>query len=146
VELWERTARESIRDLIARYNAHGDSGRFEEVMKLFADDAVMELVTTDGTVQRYAGREHIATVLMDGDGLVSAVAAHHHVRHITATHQIDFVDQTHARGRSHFLVLMGHGLAHWGRYVDEYEVRNDGWVITIRRALTDGMIDNSPTR
>jgi hypothetical protein len=101
-------------------------------------------------VQRYAGREHIATVLMDvdanGDGLVSAVAAHHHVRHITATHQIDLVDQTHARGRSHFLVLTGHDLAHWGRYVDEYEVRNDCWVITVRRALTDGMIDNSPTR
>jgi hypothetical protein len=40
---------------------------------------------------------------------------------------------------------MGHGLDHWGRYIDEYGVRDDHWVITNRRAITDGRIESSPT-
>ncbi|MET0627555.1 MAG: nuclear transport factor 2 family protein [Acidimicrobiia bacterium] len=41
VELWELSAREEIRDLVARYNANGDTGRFPQVLELFAPDAVM---------------------------------------------------------------------------------------------------------
>jgi SnoaL-like domain len=149
MELWELTARECIRDLVARYNANGDSGRFEEMMKVFADDAVMELVALDGTVRRYEGTEHIASIFVDTKANwgveIEPAAAHHPVRHLTATHQIDLLDQSHARGRCYFLSLMGHGLDHWGRYVDEYGVRDDRWVITSRRALTDGKIDSSPT-
>ena len=36
----ELRARESIRDLVARYNANGDTGRFDQVVELFAPDAV----------------------------------------------------------------------------------------------------------
>ena len=32
----ELVARESIRDLVARYNPNGDSGRFDQVVELFA--------------------------------------------------------------------------------------------------------------
>ena len=28
MQLWELTARESIRDLVTRYNSNGDAGRF----------------------------------------------------------------------------------------------------------------------
>jgi ketosteroid isomerase-like protein len=149
VEFWELVARESIRDLVARYNANGDSGRFEQMMKVFADDAVVELVGTDGTVRRFEGVEHIATIFTDTkaswDVEVKPLAPGHHVRHLTATHQIDVIDETHARGRCYFLVLMGHGLDHWGRYIDEYGVDDDRWLITHRRAITDGRIDTSPT-
>ena len=55
-----------------------------------------------------------------------------------ATHQIDLEDRAHARGRSYFVVLMPHGVDHWGRYVDEYGVSDGRWLITSRRALTDG--------
>jgi hypothetical protein len=34
MEGWELTARESIRDLVIRYNANGDSGRFAQVLEL----------------------------------------------------------------------------------------------------------------
>jgi len=149
VEFWELVARESIRDLVARYNANGDSGRFEQMMKVFAADAVMELVGTDGSVRRFDGVEHISTIFSDTkanwDVEVKPLAAGHHVRHLTATHQIDLVDETRARGRCYFMVLMGHGLDHWGRYIDEYGVDDDGWRITHRRAITDGKIDTSPT-
>jgi SnoaL-like domain len=149
VEFWELVARESIRDLVARYNANGDSGRFEQMMQVFADDAVVELVGTDGSVRRFEGIEHIATIFTDTkanwDVEVKPLAPGHHVRHLTATLQIDLVDERHARGRCYFMVLMGHGLDHWGRYIDEYGVDEDRWLITHRRAITDGRIDTSPT-
>ena len=98
MELWELVARESIRDLVARYNANGDSGRFEQMMKVFADDAVVELVGTDGSVRRFEGTEDIATIFTgtkaNWDVEVKPTAAGHHVRHLTATHQIDLVDET----------------------------------------------------
>lgn len=149
MELWELIARESIRDLVARYNANGDSGRFEELLKVFADDAVMELVTADGTVQRYEGLEQVRTIFTNTKAMwdtgAKDLGARHHVRHFTATHQIDLVDETHPRGRCYFLVVMGHGVDHWGRYIDEYGVRQDRWVITRRRALSDGRIAGGMT-
>ncbi len=161
MELWELIARESIRDLVARYNANGDSGRFEQMLACFAQDASMELVAADGTVRRYDGIEQVATIFTetkanwDAGAKASATAGggtgtgvpgtappgRHHIRHFTGTHQIDLVDEAHARGRCYFFVIMPHGLDHWGRYVDEYGVRDGRWVITLRRALSDGRVD-----
>ncbi len=150
MELWELIARESIRDLVARYNANGDSGRFEQMLSVFANDASMELVV-DGDVRRYDGIDQVATIFTEAKDSFAKAAdgsadrsraensgAQHHVRHFTATHQIDLVDESHARGRCYFLVLMPHGIDHWGRYIDEYGVRDERWVITRRRAQVDG--------
>jgi len=147
MELWELIARESIRDLVARYNANGDSGRFPQMLEVFADDASMELVAVDGTVRRYDGIDQVATIFTDTKANWDATVAsgtggqgkpRHHIRHFTATHQIDLIDESFARGRCYFLVVMAHGLDHWGRYVDEYGVRDGRWVITSRRAFSDG--------
>jgi 3-phenylpropionate/cinnamic acid dioxygenase small subunit len=147
MELWELIARESIRDLVARYNANGDAGRFEQMLAVFAEDASMELVAADGTVRRYDGIDQVATIFTETKANWDAGAAtppgRHHIRHFTGTHQIDLVDETHARGRCYFFVIMPHGLDHWGRYVDEYGVRDGRWVITLRRALSDGRTDRS---
>ncbi len=43
MEIWELTARESIRELVARYNCLGDTCRIGEKVDLFAPDAVLEL-------------------------------------------------------------------------------------------------------
>jgi ketosteroid isomerase-like protein len=152
MELWELVARESIRDLVARYNANGDSGRFAEMMKVFADDAVMELVAADGSVRRYEGAAQVATIFTEtksgwdgGTAATTGTMSRHHVRHFTATHQIDLVDETAAKGRLYYMVLMAHGVDHWGRYVDEYGVRDGRWLITKRRALSDGRMEHSLT-
>src|SRR3954454_4093763 len=58
MEHWELAAREAIRDLVARYNANGDAGRFAPVVELFAPDAVMD-VGDGGT---YTGHAEILTI------------------------------------------------------------------------------------
>src|SRR3954470_1238678 len=44
METWELLAREAIRDLVARYNANGDTGRIDQVVALFAPDAVLDVM------------------------------------------------------------------------------------------------------
>ena len=54
MELTDLLAREAIRDLVARYNAYGDSGLLDRMIELFAEDAVLE----EGD-DRYEGRDAI---------------------------------------------------------------------------------------
>lgn len=64
----ELLARESIRDLVARYNMLGDSGRIDEVAALFRPDGCLE--TGDRTATRVVrGREQIRELLRDQRGL-----------------------------------------------------------------------------
>ncbi len=142
MELWELTARESIRDLVARYNANGDSGRFAQMLAVFAADAVLELVSMEGDLQRFEGVEQMAALFTGTksrwDRATDGDARRHHVRHLVGSHQIDLQDRDHALGRSYFVVLMADGVDHWGRYLDEYGVRDGQWLITGRRVVTDG--------
>ena len=133
----------------ARYNANGDSGRFEEMLKVFADDAVMELVAPDGTVQRYEGLEQVRTIFTSTKAMWDAGAKELPRGPPCAPlhrHPSDRPGGRDARGRCYFMVLMGHGVDHWGRYIDEYGVRHDRWVITRRRALSDGSVAGGMTR
>ncbi|MFZ9083735.1 MAG: nuclear transport factor 2 family protein [Ilumatobacteraceae bacterium] len=135
----ERTvAREQIRDLVARYNANGDTGRFAQVRALFADDAVMRIEPD----QEFAGIEAIMTIFT---GATSDTASSNltHVRHFTSTHQIDFDDASHATGRLYFAVLTDVGLDHWGRYVDRYVRSANGWLFAHRSVSVDGWAQNS---
>ena len=147
MDLWELEAREAIRDLVTRYNSNGDSGRFAQVLELFAPDAVMEIVGADGVITPYRGRDEIATIFTGTRDRWAASAqsrrAPAYIRHCVFTHQIDVLDRTHARGRCYFQVLMAHGLDHWGRYVDEYEVRDGRWLFSVRRVTTDGRVADS---
>ena len=135
MEYWELEARECIRDLAARYNANGDSGRFEAMLALFADDAVME-----ASGQTYSGsaaiRDFFESVARNTTTSGDALARF--VRHFTSTHQIDIVDRSSAKGRAYFLVLTDQGLDHWGRYIDEYRRMNGTWVISRRQAVLEG--------
>jgi hypothetical protein len=138
MESWELVARESIRDLVARYNANGDTGRFDQVVALFAPDAVMDV---DGTV--YEGREQIRTIFTGAADSLRDRPGPLLLRHFTATLQIDVESETFARGRCYYQVLMAHGLDHWGRYIDEYAPVDGQWLFTKRREILDGSIEGS---
>lgn len=129
MEVWELTARESIRDLVARYNANADSGRFDDVLALFADDATMTVLGKTST--GVAKIRSIFTETRDRD-------IPGPVRHHTSTHQIDVVDAANAGGRCYFVVLTANGLDHWGRYVDTYALVDGRWVFTDRQVTVDG--------
>ena len=140
MELWELIARESIRDCIARYNANGDTGRWDEMMTVFAPDAIFEpfdevIVGAEairaflvGVAERTAKRPQSEEATAGGRQFV---------RHFTATTQIDVLNESHARARSYYMVVTASGVDHWGRYIDEYGIIDGRWVITKRVVTTD---------
>lgn len=130
MELWELIAREAVRDLVARYNANGDAGRIDEVVALFAPDAVMDVTGTC-----YTGQAEIRGMF---DRTIRAINATTPIQHHTSTLQIDVLDERHVRARSYFQVLMAGRLDHWGRYVDEFGFVDDRWVFTHRQVTVTG--------
>lgn len=142
MELWELTAREAIRDLVARYNANGDAGRLEHVYELFLPEATMEVGELGEERRVYAGLDEIKTIFTGAVQNFRDTAAerrqHRYLRHSVTTHQIDLVDRHHATGRAYFSVIRANGLDHWGRYLDEYEERDGRWRFGRRVVITDG--------
>lgn len=132
-------ARDEIRDLVARYNANGDTGRFAQVRELFTNDAVMRIEPD----QEYVGIDAIMTIFTGTSSNTAAANALTHVRHFTSTHQIDLEDDSHASGRLYFAVLTDVGLDHWGRYVDRYVRTVEGWRFARRSVSVDGWSDSS---
>jgi uncharacterized protein (TIGR02246 family) len=122
------TDEEAIRAVIARYNLYGDSGRFDEMLSLFVEDAT---VVVDGT--SYGGIGQIRALFTTAAGPVPE-----HVRHHTSTHVID-VDVDRASARCYFQVLTSQGLDHWGRYRDELVKVDGAWRFARREVRVDGM-------
>jgi hypothetical protein len=136
MELWELVARESIRDLVARYNANGDSGRFDALMALFADDAVLEVVDQ----QTYRGRDEIRSLFTgaaEGDPEIKLPTV---LRHHVSTHQIDLLSEQLAKGRCYFVVFTESGPDHWGRYEDEYREVSGRWLFATRKVRVDARV------
>lgn len=134
MEHWELEAREAIRDLVARYNANGDSGRFAQVIELFAPDAVMDV----GREVDYTGHDEILTIFTGTRDRVVGADRPMYMRHYTATHQIDLLSPSEAKGRCYYHVLTPNGLDHWGRYIDDYKVVDGVWRFAHRKVTTDG--------
>jgi len=138
VEAWECAAREAIRDLVARYNANGDAGRFDAVLALFADDAV--LVTPDAAHRGRAAIRALFESTARRTGDADAGGRARLVRHFTSTHQIDVESENEASGRCYYAVLTERGLDHWGRYVDAYRRVDGAWLFAQRRVSVDAAV------
>jgi hypothetical protein len=135
MEQWELVARESIRDLVARYNGNGDAGRVDSVVELFTPDAVLDVM---GTAHR--GHAEIRRMFEQAISDIAEGAASQRpvVQHHTSTLQIEVGSPESARARSYFQVIMGGGLDHWGRYVDEFGVVDGTWLFTHRHVTVAG--------
>ena len=140
MEHWELVARESIRDLVARYNANGDSGRFDPMLEVFAEEATLEL--PDRVCRGRAEIRSFLEGVSSGTGRGKGARARF-IRHFTATHQIDVLNEDQAKGRAYFQVLTDRGLDHWGRYVDEYRRVDGRWLILQRKVTVDGAVPDS---
>ena len=140
MDLHELVARESARDLVARYNACGDGDQLDEMISLFADDAVMD-------VGDWGRHEGLAAIRAFFEGVrrpanADPATKRRFIRHFTATHLIDVESPNRARGQCYFLVLSTDGLDHWGRYLDIYTNSNGPWLFAHRKVIVEGMIPN----
>jgi len=143
MNLEELAARESIRDLVARYNFYGDTGRITELADLFLPDGEFEL--DDGTeLHRCRGRAEITALLESIKQRWVAEArdlkTSGRVFHSVGTHVIDVLDSDHARGHAYVSLIRSGGLAEWGRYLDEYQRTSDGWRFSRRRVFREGEV------
>ncbi|MEM7139794.1 MAG: nuclear transport factor 2 family protein [Actinomycetota bacterium] len=139
-EPWELEAREAIRDLVARYNANGDSGRFPQVLELFTPEAVMHIPS--GSHRGLAEIEAMFTnaARKTGDRSADPGAAAAFIRHFTATLQIDLAGPDDATSRCYYQVLTDRGLDHWGRYIDTYRRLDGRWLFAERTVTVDGRV------
>jgi hypothetical protein len=128
MELWELTAREHVRDLIAHYNLAGDRGWLDDVMRLFAADATLSIDGVD-----HVGHGAIRAVFEDAKGPHPELVRHH-----TATLRIDVPAPDQATSRCYFQVLTINGLDHWGRYADRFACVDGRWLFTHRSVRVDG--------
>jgi uncharacterized protein (TIGR02246 family) len=141
VQTWELIAREQIRDLVASYAHFADSGRFDALLELFAEDGVLH----GGDAPEAKGREAIRAFLTGTGADLKSVTPVALIRHHVSNLRIDIESQSKANGAAYFFVVTDRGPDHWGRYRDAYVQENGRWLFQHRRARLDGFAPNSWT-
>ena len=137
MELWELVAREEIRDTIIRYAHYADSGRADDFVGLFTEDARFEI--KDRVVHQ--GRDEIRGMLEGAKSGVVERAKSLLIRHHNTNLLIDFESPDRARTRLYFLAVMEDGADHWGRYRDVLVAQPDGrWRFQERVVRLDGHV------
>jgi hypothetical protein len=136
METWELVAREGIRDIVARYNHAGDTGRFDDMVGCFASDG--ELVLVGG--ERYRGHDALHAFF---SGVGEAAPGFTYLRHCVTNLLIDVVDEQQAGASSYFQVITDIGLDHWGRYRDRLTPVAGRWLLAQRSVRTDGYAPGS---
>jgi len=145
MELWELTARERVRDTLARYTWSGDAFRLSELAMAFCEDGILEIRGRE----RLRGRDAIVEFLGGGPepgGDEARRAARRAsadpqrpriVRHDVTNVRFLEVDHDEARVASYFTVFTEIGLDHMGRYRDRMVPVGDRWLIAHRFVSTD---------
>src|SRR5512143_1025728 len=101
MELWELAAREAIRSTINHYAQCADSGRFDDLVELFAPDGVLE-ITGQAPLQ---GRDAIRVFLTGTKTRLASDTARPLIRHHVSSIDIVVADTQHASARSYFFVI-----------------------------------------
>ena len=141
METWELIAREEIRELVARYAHFADTGRFDDLAALFADDGVLR-IDERAPVE---GPDGIRAFLVATGDELRASPAVTAIRHHVASVRIDVTARDAATGAAYFLVVGDRGPDHWGRYRDRFVSRDGGWRFAERRVRVDGSAPGSWT-
>jgi hypothetical protein len=133
---WELAAREAIRDLVARYNALGDRGHWDDLVALFAPNGEIHVPELGGFVGHEALRDFFTTAASGGGEREKPARVWHH----TSTLVIDLEGQESAAAKCYYAVITGGGLDHWGRYRDAYTRVGSTWLFARRDVTVDGMV------
>jgi hypothetical protein len=136
VDLWELTARERIRDTLARYSWSGDSLRLQEFAQAFCEDGELQLRGRDPVRGRGAIVEFLRGVTVS-DTRPTGSGVAHVVRHNVTNIRFLEITPQQARVASYFTVFTGIGLDHHGRYRDTFVPVEGEWLIRHRFISTD---------
>ena len=141
IEPWALSAREHIRDTLARYTWSGDARRVDELALAFCEDGVLEVRGRP----RLEGRTAIAAFI---GGVATAADEQERprgpadrvpriVRHNVTNVRFTAITPTTALVESYFTVLTEIGLDHLGRYRDTFVPVGEQWLIQHRLVSTD---------
>jgi hypothetical protein len=136
MEFAELIARESIREIVAAYSHHADSGRFDELVALFSVDGVLEVKGEPVVTGHDAIRAYLGGVGRD----LADTSTTQLIRHFVTNLRIEVSSPSEATGACYFLVVTDRGVDHWGRYRDTYARNDDAWRFARRTVTTDGFV------
>jgi len=139
MELWELTARELVRETIARYAHLVDRGRIDELVELFAEDGTLEA----GDPPPAHGRAAIREFFLGTRDRLAAATVRPLIRHHVSNVLVVLEDRKTATAESYFLAVTERGPDHWGRYRDRLVERDGRWLFQHRRAKRDGQAAGS---
>jgi len=137
MELWELSAREHIRDSLARYNWSGDALRLDELAQTFCEDGELELRGSQSAQGRAAIVEFLGGAVAAPSAAAKASGITRIVRHNVANIRFDAVTPQEARVACYFTVFTEIGLDHLGRYRDVFVPVDGAWLICHRFVSTD---------
>jgi hypothetical protein len=137
MDIWELTARERIRDTLARYNWSGDALKLPELAESFCEDGELELRGGDSVKGRAAIVEFLGGAVAAPNSMAEAGAVKRIVRHNVANIRFTDVTPHEARVGCYFTVFTEVGLDHYGRYRDVFAPVGDDWLIRHRFVSTD---------
>lgn len=147
MEAWEVSARERIRETLARYNHAGDSGRIEELAEQFTPDGVLHISGSDPCMGRAEIVARLSGVVRDNMATRQSPPSNDQtalppiVRHHVSNLLIHSVTKTEAHSASYFLVMNRTAPDHWGRYRDLLVPHGERWLIAKREVRVDSPLD-----
>ncbi len=137
MDIWELTAREGIRDSLARYNWSGDAMRLSELAESFCEDGELELRGSAPVRGRGAIVEFLSGAVASPNATAEAASVKRIVRHNVTNIRFTEMTPQHARVACYFTVFTEVGLDHYGRYRDLFVPVGDEWLIRHRFVSTD---------
>ena len=138
MELWELSAREHIRDTLARYNWSGDAMRLADLAESFCVDGELELRGGEPVRGRAAIVEFLSGAVASPNAAAQTSSVKRIVRHNVTNIQFTEMTPQQARVSCYFTVFTEIGLDHYGRYRDVF-VPVDGRVADPPPLRLDGL-------
>src|SRR6478735_4561364 len=137
MELWELSARERIRDTLARYNWSGDAMRLGELAASFCTDGELELRGAEPVRGREAIVEFLGGAMASPNAVAQESGVRRIVRHNVTNIRFTAMTPKRAEVACYFTVVTEIGLDHYGRYRDVFVPVGDEWLIQHRFVSTD---------
>ena len=122
-------ARREIANLCAAYTMSADRGRPDEIAAVFSLRAIFDIESG-----KLEGRDAIRAFFTEL--IASAVLGpgrQSPARHHLTTSQVTFDDDSHASGRTYFIVVRDGTIIQNGIYVDRYILADGQWMIAYRQ-------------